>query len=310
MGQVNSHRESWLLERHSRPAPASGGEQPAAENSGIPGLFRTDHRTERLSPKGVLAEEGRKFGRSVHLRRINSHERQAFWSWGGLSNHHIRCPSVIRPGATKSAQSPNPAPATTLTEHAASSPERGLFAVQAKLHHLPDLAQQLDLQAMLGRVDHHALDQAAQDGERLGAGPDRAAPHAAAHLGAVDLSQVGVQPQRRRRVGDELLVECRLARSNASRRCCRPAARPPAIASTSPSSLRATWASPRSFPARRRLAPAPAVHLLMARRGELRDELRLHQPRRSASRISSPAARGGRPAVLAGALATGRRQAR
>ena len=56
MGQVNSRGESWLSERHPRPAPASGGAQPTAENSGIPGPFRADHRAERRSLKGVLAE--------------------------------------------------------------------------------------------------------------------------------------------------------------------------------------------------------------------------------------------------------------
>ena len=57
IGPVNSHGESWLSERHPRPAPASGGEQPGAENGRIPALFRADPRAERLSPTGVLAEE-------------------------------------------------------------------------------------------------------------------------------------------------------------------------------------------------------------------------------------------------------------
>jgi hypothetical protein len=51
MGEVNSHGESWLSERHFRPACASGGEQPTAENSGIPGLLRADLWTERASRK-------------------------------------------------------------------------------------------------------------------------------------------------------------------------------------------------------------------------------------------------------------------
>jgi hypothetical protein len=56
MGQVNSHGESWLSERYYRPAPASGGQQPDAENRGIPGLFRVDLRAERLSAQALLAE--------------------------------------------------------------------------------------------------------------------------------------------------------------------------------------------------------------------------------------------------------------
>jgi hypothetical protein len=56
MGEVNSHGESGLSERDSRPAPASRGEQPPAENSGIPGLFRADRSAERVSPEGMLVE--------------------------------------------------------------------------------------------------------------------------------------------------------------------------------------------------------------------------------------------------------------
>jgi hypothetical protein len=56
LGQVNSRGESWLSERDFRPAPASGGEQLAAENGGIPGLQRADGRAERLSAWAVLAE--------------------------------------------------------------------------------------------------------------------------------------------------------------------------------------------------------------------------------------------------------------
>jgi hypothetical protein len=53
--------------------------------------------------------------------------------------------------------------------------ERGLFCVQAQLHRLHDLAHDLHLQAVLravlGRVDQHALDQAAQDAQRPVAQP-------------------------------------------------------------------------------------------------------------------------------------------
>jgi hypothetical protein len=56
IGQVNSHRDSWLLERDFWPEPASEGEQPRAQNGGIPGLQRGDRRAERVSPEGILAE--------------------------------------------------------------------------------------------------------------------------------------------------------------------------------------------------------------------------------------------------------------
>jgi hypothetical protein len=57
IGQVNSHGENWLSERRSRPAPASGGEQPTAENGRVPGLFRADPRTKRLSAKAGWRRE-------------------------------------------------------------------------------------------------------------------------------------------------------------------------------------------------------------------------------------------------------------
>jgi hypothetical protein len=56
MGQVNGHRERWLSERNFRPAHASRGEQPSTKNGRIPGLFRADQRTERLSVGATLAE--------------------------------------------------------------------------------------------------------------------------------------------------------------------------------------------------------------------------------------------------------------
>ena len=54
---VNSHRESWLWDRHSRRAPASGGKQPTAENGGVPGLFRPDHRRRECRPKASWQRE-------------------------------------------------------------------------------------------------------------------------------------------------------------------------------------------------------------------------------------------------------------
>ena len=56
MGEVNGRRERWLSESNFRPAHASGGEQPAAKNGRIPGLFRADQQTERLSTWAMLAE--------------------------------------------------------------------------------------------------------------------------------------------------------------------------------------------------------------------------------------------------------------
>jgi hypothetical protein len=38
------------------PTAQAHGAQPAAENGGIPGLFRADRRAERLSAYGMLAE--------------------------------------------------------------------------------------------------------------------------------------------------------------------------------------------------------------------------------------------------------------
>jgi hypothetical protein len=56
MGQVNGRRETCVSERNFRPAHASGSEQPAAKNGGIPGLQRADRPTERVSAWAVLAE--------------------------------------------------------------------------------------------------------------------------------------------------------------------------------------------------------------------------------------------------------------
>jgi hypothetical protein len=56
MARVNSHRESQPLETLSGSAPTERGEQPPAENGGIPGLERPDHRAESGFVRGVLAE--------------------------------------------------------------------------------------------------------------------------------------------------------------------------------------------------------------------------------------------------------------
>ena len=56
MGQVNSCRESRASERDFGPPAPAQGAQASAINGRIPRLFKVDHRAERLSPKGVLAE--------------------------------------------------------------------------------------------------------------------------------------------------------------------------------------------------------------------------------------------------------------
>jgi len=56
MGQVNSYGESRASERVFGFMRARRGEQPAVKNGGIPGLFRAEHRAERVSPEGVLAD--------------------------------------------------------------------------------------------------------------------------------------------------------------------------------------------------------------------------------------------------------------
>src|SRR5918996_4670116 len=56
MGQVNGRRESRALESDSEPPAPVQGAQPSTKNGRIPGLFRTDQQTERLSAWAVLAE--------------------------------------------------------------------------------------------------------------------------------------------------------------------------------------------------------------------------------------------------------------
>ena len=56
MGQVNSRGESRASESDSEPPAAIQGAQPSTKNGRIPGLFRADQRTERLSAQGILAE--------------------------------------------------------------------------------------------------------------------------------------------------------------------------------------------------------------------------------------------------------------
>ena len=90
--------------------------------------------------------------------------------------------------------------------------ERGLFGVTAQLDHPHDLAHHLHLLALGGRVQDHALDQAAQEAKRLV--PQRRVGQRLVQpldLAAVDLRQVRVQPDRRRRRGRQLLLQRRPA---------------------------------------------------------------------------------------------------
>jgi hypothetical protein len=57
MAQVNSRGESRPSERRLRRALALRGQQPTAESGGFRGLQRGGRRTERMLPKGTLAEE-------------------------------------------------------------------------------------------------------------------------------------------------------------------------------------------------------------------------------------------------------------
>jgi hypothetical protein len=67
MGQVNSYGESRASERVFGFMRARRGEQPAVKNGGIPGLFRAEHRAERVSPEGVLAEREELWSNTLFL---------------------------------------------------------------------------------------------------------------------------------------------------------------------------------------------------------------------------------------------------
>jgi hypothetical protein len=56
MGQVNGRRESRASESDSEPPAPVQGAQASAKNGRIPGLFRVDQQTERLSARSMLAE--------------------------------------------------------------------------------------------------------------------------------------------------------------------------------------------------------------------------------------------------------------
>jgi hypothetical protein len=49
MGEVNSRRDSGAPERDFEPPAPAQGAQLSRKNGGIPGLFRADQQTERLS---------------------------------------------------------------------------------------------------------------------------------------------------------------------------------------------------------------------------------------------------------------------
>ena len=56
MGQVNSRRESRPLESDFEPPAPVQGARPSTKNGRIPGLFRFDQQTERLSAWAMMAE--------------------------------------------------------------------------------------------------------------------------------------------------------------------------------------------------------------------------------------------------------------
>ena len=88
----------------------------------------------------------------------------------------------------------------------------GCFALRTEVDHGGDLADELDLEAPLHRVQHHALDEAAQDLQRLGLGVGVGQRRLqVGDLAAVELGQVGMEPRRRRRRGRQLGLERRLA---------------------------------------------------------------------------------------------------
>ena len=58
---------------------ARRGEQPAVKNGGIPGLLRADLGTERVSPKGVLAEQ----------EDLSSNPLFAIFQWLRIPHHQM-----------------------------------------------------------------------------------------------------------------------------------------------------------------------------------------------------------------------------
>jgi hypothetical protein len=82
MGEVNSRRERCPSERAFGRAVHWQGQHPLDENGAIPGLFRTDHRAERLSAQAVLADGedsnsrypiGRKLARMNSRSAVSTH---------------------------------------------------------------------------------------------------------------------------------------------------------------------------------------------------------------------------------------------
>jgi hypothetical protein len=90
--------------------------------------------------------------------------------------------------------------------------QRSRFAVHSQLDHAHDLADKLDLRTIVAGVDNHTLDQPAQDLERLVAdlGISQRLLQAL-DPAAVDLGQIAVQPDGRRGIGLELLLQGRPA---------------------------------------------------------------------------------------------------
>ena len=81
MAQVNSHGESRPSERKFGPARRCQGQQPSSKNGAFPGLQRPDRRSERVSPRGVLADRVG-FERSCGRYRISiafAANRSKYW---------------------------------------------------------------------------------------------------------------------------------------------------------------------------------------------------------------------------------------
>jgi len=107
-------------------------------------------------------------------------------------------------------------PATTLTERRHTRNSRplgfGCFGLCPEVDHVGDLADQLDLEAVLCRMQHDSLDEAAQDLQRLSLRLRVAESHLqAGDLAPIDLGEVGVKPRRWGRGGGKLGLERRLA---------------------------------------------------------------------------------------------------
>jgi hypothetical protein len=82
--------------------------------------------------------------------------------------------------------------------------------LHTEVDHGGDFADELDLEAVVGRVQHDPLDQPAQDLQGFGLGRRLGERRLqVGDLAAVDLGQVGMEPRRRRRDGGQLGLQRR-----------------------------------------------------------------------------------------------------